>query len=190
VLFFATSSEPISAAVRRQMRCIRGALGLLFAAAAAGCGGDDKDAGVSPHDASVGESDGDFVSCPPPGDPVDDYHVDLTKPGTNGALTFTLVDSDNAPPQRGISTWRLQLTRADESAVTGPVVGRVRIPHSHGHPPPIQPETTFDATQGLYVATPVYFFLAGYWAADFAVFETNTDAEAPLDSASFYFCIE
>ena len=39
------------------------------------------------------------------------YHANLEKPGSDKVLTFTLVESDNAPPSRGNNSWLLKITK-------------------------------------------------------------------------------
>jgi hypothetical protein len=142
--------------------------------------------GAGPFDAD--DMDG-FVTCPQPGKPIDMYHANLVKPGSGGILTFTLVESDKAPPARGNNTWLLKITKKDQTPVTGEIVPVIKMP-DHTHPPTKAPEITYDAAKGLYTLTPVYLFMPGYWSAQFDAFEHGADAEAPLDRGTFYFCID
>jgi hypothetical protein len=174
-------------------------------AATGGCSGDDNNAATGTGGAGgsggtggtggagsgafdAGDLDG-YVVCPQPGDPIDMYHANLAKPGSDNVLTFTLVESDNAPPSRGNNSWLLKITRKDQTPVTGEIVPRITMPH-HTHPPTKAPDITYDAAKGAYRITPIYFFMAGYWASRFDAYELGADAEAPLDRGTFYFCIE
>jgi hypothetical protein len=169
---------------------------------AAGCSGDDTTpgagsggtggtagaagaGGASDHDAR----DGNFVTCARPNDPVDSYRANLSKAGSDGKLTFTLVKSDNAPPVRGSNTWTLKILRADQTTMTGEVVPDVKMP-LHTHPAGLQPQITFDAGEGVYVATPLHFFMPGYWSSEFSAYEGAATGNDPVDRGTFYFCIE
>jgi len=151
-----------------------------------GGAGGSSGGGSSAQDA--GNHDG-FVSCAPPTSPVDDYHANLVKTGSDGVLTFTLVQSDNAPPIRGINAWQLKITRADKSPVTSNVTAQTEMPF-HIHPAGVQPDMTYDAAAGLYQATPMYFFMAGYWMAKFTVYEADAGPGAIVDIGTFFFCID
>jgi hypothetical protein len=174
---------------------------MIVMAFAAACAGDDNGTGgtggaggtggtggggAGPYDA--GNMDG-FVTCPLPGEPVDTYQANLVKPGSDGVLTFTLVESDNAPPSRGNNSWLLKITKKDQTPVTGEIVPEIRMPH-HAHPPSKAPDITYDSAKGLYKVTPVYLFMPGYWSAQFQAFEGSADAGTPLDRGTFYFCID
>ena len=188
-------------------RCAAFGCGLMIAlVCTAGCSGDDNSAtgtggsggaggtgmgasgggGSGPQDA--GDMDG-FVTCPQPGDPLDMYHANLVKTGSDGVLTFTLVESNNVPPSRGDNAWQLKITKKDQSPVTGELLPEIKMPH-HTHPPSKAPNITYDAAKGLYNVAPVNFFMAGYWSARFDAYEQSSDAGAPLDRGTFYFCID
>jgi hypothetical protein len=150
-------------------------------AAASGAGGG----GASDLDAA---QDG-LVTCARPNDPVDTYLPNMSKLGSNGALTFTLAHSDNAPPIRDKNVWKLKIVRADQSIVMGDIVPDVKMPY-HTHPARDQPKINYDAAAGVYVADPLYFFMAGYWSSKFTAYQgPASDAEA-VDSGTFYFCID
>jgi hypothetical protein len=113
----------------------------------------------------------------------------LVKQGSDGVLTFTLVQSDNAPPIRGYNSWQVKITRKDGTSMTGEVIPDVKMPR-HMHPAGLQPDVTYDSALGLYKATPVHFFMAGYWSAQFAAYEGSADSGTPLDRGTFYFCVD
>ena len=180
---------------------------LALMVVAAGCSGDDSNpatgtgasggsggAGGSGGNGGAGAQDADdpdgYVICPIPGDPIDSYHANLVKPGTSGVLTFTLVQSDHAPPIRADNAWQLKITKADMTPVTGEVTGEVKMPR-HIHAAGRQPDITYDSALGLYRATPVSFSaMPGYWGAWFTAYEAGADAGNPLDIGVFYFCVE
>jgi YtkA-like len=202
VLPHAEKARSLSTRAEPLRRFVVGCGVIVAVAIAAGCSGDDKGTtgsggaggaggsagtgGSAPHDA--GDMDG-FVICPVPGDPIDTYHANLVKNGSEGVLSFTLVQSDNVPPSRGDNTWQLKITKKDQTSITGEVVPEVKMPR-HMHPPSKPPEITFDAAKGIYTVAPVYFFMPGYWSAQFVAYERGSDAEAPLDRGTFYFCVE
>jgi hypothetical protein len=183
-------------------RRIAAQCGLMVAiASATGCSGDDRTptetagaggaagtGGGGSGTVDAGDQDG-LVICPLPGEPIDMYHANLVKAGRDRVLTFTLVESDNAPPSRGNNSWQLKITKMDQTPVKGEITPKIEMPH-HTHPPSKAPEITYDAAKGLYNVTPVFLFMPGYWSAEFTAYELGRDAEAPLDRGTFYFCVD
>jgi hypothetical protein len=177
-------------------------IGLFLAMSlAAGCSGDTNNpagtggsggtggaGGGGASDLDAASQDG-LVTCAKPNDPIDTYLPNMSKPGSNGALTFTLVHSDNAPPIRDRNIWKLKIVKADQSMVTGDVVPDVKMPY-HTHPAREQPKITYDATAGVYVADPLYFFMAGYWSSKFTVYQGPANDAEVMDIGVFYFCID
>ena len=206
VLSHGTEPRPARATTVHWLRVALGCGLMVVTAFAAGCSGDDSSAtgsggsggaggtgaggsgggGSGSYDA--GDMDG-SVTCPQPGEPVDMYHANLDKQGSDGVLTYTLVASDKVPPARGDNAWQLKITKKDQSPVSGEIVPVIRMPH-HTHPPSKAPTITYDAAKGLYNVAPVNFFMAGYWSAQFSAYEQSSDAGAPLDRGTFYFCID
>jgi hypothetical protein len=168
---------------------------------AAGCSGDTNDGagtggsggaggagGAGASDVDAAKQDG-LVTCAKPNDPVDTYLPNMSKPGSNGVLTFTLVHSDNAPPIRDKNIWKLKIVKADQSIVMGDIVPDVKMPY-HTHPARDQPKITYDAAAGVYVADPLYFFMAGYWSSKFTAYQGPASDAELVDSGTFYFCID
>ena len=166
-------------------------LGLLVSLnVATGCSGDTDNTGAGGSGGGGSDSglDG-FVSCTIPADPLDTYLPNMSKLGSNSVLTFTLVQSDNAPPIRYENTWKLRIAKGDQTALIGDIVPKVDMPR-HGHPAGLQPTITVDPNDGLYMAKPVYFSMAGYWASKFTVYQGLAIDGEVVDMATFYFCIE
>jgi hypothetical protein len=120
---------------------------------------------------------------------VDTYTANLKKTGQLNMLTFTLVESDPAPPARGTNVMKLKVTKMDGTAVTGDLTAKLSMPY-HGHPTSVQPVITFDAATSTYTIDPAYLFMPGVWLLQFSAFEGSSDAGVPLDTGSYYFCVE
>ena len=190
----AEGNETTAASVA--MRRVTIVAGLILSTTlAVGCSGDTHSntgtgsggAGGSSSQDAAGQ-DG-LVTCARPNDPVDTYLPNMSKPGSNGVMTFTLVQSDHAPPIRDKNIWKLKIAKADQSPITGDVVPLVKMP-LHTHPAGEQPKITYDASAGVYVADPVYFFMAGYWSAQFTVYEGPASNAEVVDRSAFYFCVD
>jgi len=120
---------------------------------------------------------------------LDIYRAGLTKPGLNGALLFRLEKSEPGPPVKGNNTFTLSVANVSGEAVTGDLSITLKMP-GHGHDSPTVPAVTFDADSAMYTVTPVNLFMAGVWQITISAYEAAADAGAPLDSVSFFFCIE
>jgi len=154
--------------------------------AAGACGNSDKP-GTSTAGTQVLPTDGSTVSCK--GDPrVDVYTANLKRAGQRGMLTFTLVESNPAPPARGNNVLKLRV-EMDGTAVTGDLFAVLKMP-DHGHNVQVQPEVTFDASTATYTIDPVYLFMAGVWRLQFDVYAFDSDAGVPIDTGVYFFCIE
>lgn len=161
---------------------------LLGASLGAGC----SDNGADPLDAGGGGSDAfqdGLLTCARPNDPIDTYMPNLVKVGSNGVLTYTLVQSDNAPPIRSRNVWKLKITKDDAPATLGDVIPEVKMPY-HTHPAGQQPKMTYDAAEGVYTADPVHFFMVGYWTSQFTMYQGSADDAVVVDRATFYFCVD
>jgi len=115
----------------------------------------------------------------------DEFVVGIEKAGTNGKLTFKLLEATPAPPARGDNTWVLQLTSQGAAA---PVTGAAMIvtpfmpDHQHGTPITVGIEPM--PTDGQYILTPINLWMPGLW-------QTTIEAQsgADTDKAVFAFCI-
>jgi hypothetical protein len=157
-----------------------------------GCSGEKTGNTPSPvggSGGSGGSMDSDaLVSCTM--DPrVDTYTANLKKDGQLKMLTFTLVESTPAPPVRGSNVMKLKVAKADGTAVTGDLAAKLIMP-DHGHGTSVQPTITLDAATSTYTIDPAYLFMPGVWLLQFSAYEGSSDAGVPLDTGSFYFCIE
>jgi hypothetical protein len=137
---------------------------------------------------SDAQTDGSEVSCVDDAR-VDTYTANLDRMGQQHVLKFTLVESNPAPPSRGINVMKLKIAHADGSAVTGELLAKLAMP-DHGHPTTVQPLITLDAVTGTYTIDPAYLFMPGVWRLEFDSFEASADAGAPLDTGVYYFCVE
>jgi hypothetical protein len=120
---------------------------------------------------------------------LDSYAAGLSKPGLNGALLFRLEQSEPGPPAKGNNTFRLSVASVSGEAVTGDLSIKLKMP-DHGHESPTVPVITFDAESASYTVAPVNLFMAGVWQITISAYEAAADAGAPLDSVSFFFCVE
>ena len=160
-------------------------VGISFAAGA--CGNSDKP-GTSTSGTQVLPTDGSTVSCTT--DPrVDVYTANLKKAGERGVLTFTLVESNPAPPARGTNVLKMRVDM-DGTAITGDgnLFASLKMP-DHGHPTPVQPLVTFDASSATYTIDPAYLFMPGVWRLQFDAY-VDSDAGVPIDTGVYFFCIE
>ena len=158
-----------------------------ISAACGACGTSDKP-GTSAAGTQVLPTDGSIVSCT--GDPrVDVYTANLKKAGQRGVLTFTLVESNPAPPARGNNVLKLRVDDTDGTAVTGDLFAVLKMP-DHGHNVQVQPLVSFSASTATYTIDPVYLFMAGVWRLQFDVYAVDSDAGVPIDTGVYFFCIE
>jgi hypothetical protein len=165
------------------------ALGLVAASLGSACAGDAPASGGSGGGSPDAASQDGLVTCARPQDPVDTYLPNLVKTGSNGVLTFTLVESNNAPPVRNRNVWKLRITKGDEPATLGDVVPEVDMP-LHTHPAGAQPQMTYDPASGIYTADPIQFFMAGYWASTFKMYAGPSSDANIVDFATFFFCVD
>jgi hypothetical protein len=164
---------------------------LATSIAALGCSGESTGKTTDPIGGSGGgtvDTDGGAVMCTH--DPrVDTYTANLQKSGQLHVLTFTLVESNPAPPARGSNVMKLKITDADDMPVTGDLQAKLSMP-DHGHPTTVQPVITLDPATSTYTIDPAYLFMPGVWLLEFVSYKGSSDAGAPLDTGSYYFCIE
>lgn len=144
---------------------------LLAAGVVAACGGS----GSSNPDA------GDVVNCQTDSR-VLNYAPNLpVKSSPSGAMTFTLVQSDPAPPGRGNDTWKVHVVDASGQALPSLSLSVGTLMPDHGHGSPIIPGVTANGG-GDYTVTPLYFFMPGVWRVRFT-------SAGSAETTDFWFCI-
>lgn len=111
----------------------------------------------------------------------------MAKPGERGALSFELVQSVPAPPTKGSNTFELRVTDANGEAPSVTLSVDLKMP-DHGHGTSVVPEISLDPDTRTFEIAPLYLFMPGVWRIDFAA--SKDDGSEPLDSASFFFCVE
>ena len=113
----------------------------------------------------------------------EEFVAGMQKLGTNGKITFTLVQAVPAPPARGDNTWTVQLTTAGAAApVTG--AGMVVTPHMPDHThTPVSDQGSAMPEAGKYSA-PVNMWMPGLWQTTI-----QANAGADSDKAVFVFCV-
>jgi len=167
-----------------KMARLAGALAIPLTALAACSSGPGTNA--SPITGVV--TDGGTVSCTLDSR-VATYTANLDRMGEQHVLKFTLVESNPAPPSRGVNVMKLKIAQADGTAVTGELLAKLNMP-DHGHPTTVQPVITFDAATATYTIDPAYLFMPGVWRIEFDAYSASADAGAPLDTGIYYFCVE
>jgi hypothetical protein len=121
---------------------------------------------------------------------VDAYKPNLTKPGQEGALTFTLVKIDPVPPMLGNNAFTVKIAQPDGGSYAADLRATINMP-DHTFPAIAQPTVQYDFGTGLYTVNSAYFFMAGVWRLQLAVYPpASGDAGRPVDSASFFFCVD
>jgi YtkA-like len=95
------------------------------------------------------------------------YAANLSRESTSGAFTGILVKSDPGPPVKGTNTWTLKIVDANGVPQPGLTLTPVANMPDHNHPPNVVARIT-DKGGGVYEATPVYLFMAGYWEVSFS----------------------
>ena len=167
-------------------------IGLVAAALASACSSSSPaDPGNDPPGVDSGLIDGlpvGEVSCD--ADPrVDTYTAHLTKTGVAGSLKFEIQSSDPAPPAKGGDTFVVKITDTSGQAMTGDLAVDLYMP-DHGHGTTVEPVITFDPATSSYTLAPVYLFMPGVWRVRLTAYSGSADAGAPLDTGTFYFCID
>ena len=120
---------------------------------------------------------------------LDTYRAGFARIGLNSTLLFRLENSEPGPPVKGNNTLTLSIIDVNAEPVTGELRITLKMP-DHGHESPTVPAFTFDADSAMNTVTPVNLFMAGVWQITISVYEASADAGAPLDSVSFFFCVE
>ncbi len=153
----------------------RGSLVILLTSALAACGGGnaDDDRPDSGFNCALDQRDEEFIAG-------------MEKTGENG-LTFRLVSSDPAPPQRNDNLWVIEVEDGD-----GPLVGATVdvIPfmpdHNHGTPTPAV--ISDGDADGEYIADPVNLFMPGIWEITIEATPAGGTG-VDTDEAVFVFCV-
>ncbi|HWA78416.1 MAG TPA: hypothetical protein VG937_39040 [Polyangiaceae bacterium] len=128
------------------------------------------------------------VSC------VNDERLDSAEPsvekaGLKSALWFRLEKTEPAPPSKGDNTFTVSVRDQAETAFTGELSAKAKMP-DHGHESPSVPSVSFDADSAVYTIRSLNLFMAGVWQVTLSASDEAAASAAPLDSASFYFCIQ
>jgi hypothetical protein len=114
------------------------------------------------------------------------YTANLSRPSLSGNSTAILVKSDPAPPIKGTNDWTLKILDASGNPESGLTIKASPWMPDHGHGPSVQPVVTpVSGPSGVYLASPVYLFMAGYWEVTF----TWQPATGAQESAVFPICI-
>jgi len=164
----------LSAIAHCSASLIAGALAL----AAAGCGGQN-DAGA-PVDGSAL-----LYSCATETRAVP-YTANLSRPSVSGQSTAILVKSVPGPPIKGTNDWTVKILDASGAPEDGLTIKASLFMPDHGHGPSVEPVVTPVSGQaGTYLASPVWFFMEGYWEVTFT-WQPPTGAQ---ESVVFPICI-
>jgi|SRR6478609_2986380 len=145
------------------------------------CSSSDKDSG-----GDTGSDLSGGVSCKAD-TRVEPYAAGREKAGESGMLSFKLVESTPAPPAKGSNAFTLAVTHANGDPADVELTVDLKMP-DHGHGTSVVPKIAFDSDAQVFTVDPLYLFMAGVWRIDFHA--TESGADEPLDSASFFFCIE
>lgn len=145
----------------------------------------DETQGASPNLGAAGAT-GEEVSC------TDDARVEmvaggLTEKGGAG-FTVTFDSGEPEPPARGDNVWSVTVLDPEGRPLTDVLLVVAAHMPDHGHMSPTTPEATPTDTEGHATISGLNLFMAGVWAVDVSI--TSTDAEKPLDSVTFTFCVE
>ena len=128
----------------------------VVALAAAGCG--------------TGATTPDLPALVFPGSPA------LTVPSASGALSVAVWWSP-LQPTVGYDAAQLAITDGTGAPVAGLTLAIVPFMPAHGHGASVAP-TVSETAPGIYVATPLDFFMAGHWELMTAISRTIGDADA------------
>jgi hypothetical protein len=117
---------------------------------------------------------------------VHSYSAGMEVSSGDGGATFTLMNSDPAPPANQNNTWTVKIVDASGNPVTGATLSVVPTMPYMGHGTPIHPEVS-EQGDGVYSIADINLFMAGIW-------EVAINASTPSDSAgytvSWFFCVQ
>jgi hypothetical protein len=159
---------------------VLGALVLLVAAGAMGCG---DDAGLGPQDEDAGADAASYVACP---DSIPDLEVGLSVRGTQQRLEAELLDASDFPARKYGNTWRLQLAGANGDALDDVEVTHVEtFMPVHGHYG--RPAASFEALEEPgELSAEIHFTMRGPWEVRFEA----SSASAGDDLIVFDVCVK
>ncbi len=140
--------------------------------------------GEQDRQASESSDEGDTFACGTPED-SDIYRVGLWHEGSRVRVAF--VDAFPAPPQLYDNTWIISITDLDGVPLNDAGVEVLPSMPIHGHKGSVPSEVRSMEQPGQYQLDPVYLAMAGLWAVELRI--TETDALAH-DTVTFTFCIE
>jgi hypothetical protein len=100
----------------------------------------------------------------------------LTVPSASGALSVAVWWSP-VQPTVGYDAAQLEITDATGAPVTGLALTVVPFMAAHGHGASVAPQVS-EASPGIYVATPLDFFMAGHWELMTAISRAASDGGA------------
>jgi hypothetical protein len=172
---------------------LRVATSAALFAASVGCSSAAVPKG--PGTTSTGDSSPDAagsVGCSGQGDT---YSANLTKQGTLGVYTFTLVEAAPAPPAQYANVWTLKVTDKSGAPPGAAKVSVVPFMPLMGHGSDQVPTVTSNA-DGTFTVTDVYLFMQGLWTVTISVTEPTDGGSIPgatpvtLDKAVYTFCID
>jgi hypothetical protein len=120
----------------------------------------------------------------------DTYAAGLTKTGTNGVFTFTLVSASPSPPTLDANVWTLAIAPANATmdASATPTSSNLTVTPFMplmGHGSDQVPQVAANA-DGTFTISDVYLFMNGLWTVTINVMSGS----AITDSAVFTFCID
>ena len=118
---------------------------------------------------------------------VDQYSANMTKKGSNGLMSFLLIQSDPAPPALGDNVWKLKVTGSDGMPLTQGLTITLEMVE-HGHASPKTPKITYDPATGTYGLDPVYLSMGGKWTITVSITDPS-DSAIVIDKAVFFFCV-
>jgi hypothetical protein len=112
------------------------------------------------------------------------YSAGMSKPGSAGKLTFTLLDSKPAPPGVNDNVWTVAISDGAGAPVVGAsVLVKTWMPE-HGHSSSAQAVVS-EPEGGKYLLDPVNLMMPGLWEVTIEAKPTSGES----DSALFAFCI-
>lgn len=154
---------------------------LPLLALATACSGGDTAA-----DDTGGTDTGEDSAPPVCGEPGETYTAGMSHPGDLGVLTFSLVDVDPEPPDKGENTWTVRTDLAGGGALGGAMVTITPFMPEHGHGSTPADFTATAGTDGVAVVGPMDLFMAGLWELTVSA----DDGAGTSDHATFTFCLE
>jgi hypothetical protein len=113
----------------------------------------------------------------------DDWVVGLTKPGSEGVLSFEVVDT--TIPAVYDNRWVIQVNQTAGTAapVENATLQVTPFMPDHGHLSPIDAEVTAMPTAGQYELSPIYLSMPGMWEVTI-----QATAQTASDSVVFRVC--